>query len=63
MNKEKDLGYTNPEEDLEEYISNYLSDTYGFCHFGFKYIDNGDNVTAYDIEWDTSESLKEKNSI
>ena len=55
MNKENDLFYFDSDDDLEEYISDYLSDTYGYCHFRFNYIDNGENVTAYDIAWDISE--------
>ena len=27
----------NDEEDPEEYISDYLSDEYGYCHNGFTY--------------------------
>lgn len=53
LNKEKDLHYTNPDDDLEQAISDYLSNTFGYCHFGFKYVDNGENVRVYDIQWDT----------
>ena len=28
----------NDREEVEEAISDYLSDTYGFCHFGFNFI-------------------------
>ena len=53
---------SNSDKDgFEEYINNYLSDEYGYCHFGWNYdIDaNEDKVHVKDIEWDTSESLKE----
>ena len=55
LNKEKDLHYTNPDDDLEQTISDYLSNTFGYCHFGFKYVDNGENVRVYDIQWDTTD--------
>lgn len=44
------------DEDLGDIIGDYLSDVYGFCHFGFNYEvkDNGD-VLAFNIEWDTEE--------
>ncbi len=54
------------DEDPEERLSDLLSDRYGYCHFGFKYeVKNNENgepseFRCYDIEWDTSESLKEK---
>ena len=27
--------FPNYNEDIEEFVSDYLSDTYGFCHCGF----------------------------
>lgn len=52
-----DLNY-NPEYDnFDDLLSDYLSDTYGFCHYGFDYetdIISGD-IKIFDIEWDTSE--------
>lgn len=27
----------NNEEGLEDFLSDWLSDAYGFCHFGFEY--------------------------
>lgn len=59
LNKEKDLNYTNSEESLEKYISDYLSRKHG-CACEFKYIDNGDNVNVYDIKELCDESLKEE---
>jgi predicted transcriptional regulator YdeE len=44
---------------LDDAISDYLSDTFGFLHFGFNYEIVGDKVHVTDISWDTSESLKE----
>jgi len=59
-----DLGI-NPSEtegdEIDEIISDWLSDEYGFCHFGFEYDVEGDHINIYNIEWDTSESLKEEN--
>ncbi len=54
LNKEKDLLYTNSEEDLEEYINNYLSAVYG-CSAIYTYLDNGENITVYIIERDLTE--------
>ena len=57
-----DLGI-NPSEtegdELDELIGDWLSDEYGFCHYGFEYDVEGDHINIYNIEWDTSESLKE----
>ena len=45
---------------LEDRISNLLSDTYGYCHFGFKYrkvyneLKEPAMVTVYNIRWDTT---------
>lgn len=50
------------DDEISDLLSDYLSDTYGFCHKGFKWKgkeDSGDTLVCYDIEWDTSESLKE----
>ena len=54
---------SNSDKDgFEEYISNYLSDKYGFCHFGWNYdIDaNEDCVHVTDIDWDTSDEGMER---
>lgn len=53
----KELDFDGRDED--EVIGDYLSDKYGFCHFGFKFEKDGDKIQVSDIEWDTSESLKE----
>lgn len=48
-------------EDLEddeiigEIIGNYLSDTYGFCHYGFLYEIKDNKVYCSNIIWDTEE--------
>ena len=44
---------------FDEVISDYLSDEYGFCHYGFDYTVDKDAglVHVTDIKWDTSESL------
>lgn len=42
------------DDDIEEDISNYLSDTYGFLHFGFSYYVDDDGIHVENIEWDTS---------
>lgn len=49
------------EEDLQddeiigEIIGDYLSDTYGFCLFGFLYEIKGNKVYCSKIDWDTTE--------
>lgn len=48
---------------LNDLISDYLSNTYGFLHFGFNYDVSGDKVFVTDIAWDTSESLKETKTL
>jgi hypothetical protein len=53
------------DEDASEILSDLLSDTYGYCHFGFDYEvirnENGEpsKYICKNIEWDTSESLSE----
>jgi hypothetical protein len=54
------------DDDLEQTLSDKLSDDYGFCHFGFKYdreynpeTKKPEGVKVTDIKWDTSEALKE----
>ena len=37
------------EDEIEETISDYLSDTYGFCHFGFKFY-KGELNMKYDVK-------------
>jgi hypothetical protein len=57
-----ELNYNADEDDLSDAIGDYLSDKYGYCHFGFDIYDtdhmSGDIVVT-NIEWDVSESLKE----
>ena len=43
------------EQEQEEAISDYLSDTYGFCHYGFSYEDDGEKIHITNIEWDEEE--------
>jgi hypothetical protein len=49
------------EEELAEEISDYLSDTYGFCHKGFNFEvvrnENGESseFVVTDINWDTTD--------
>lgn len=57
-----ELDYDADEDDLSDVIGDYLSDRFGYCHFGFDIYDtdhmSGDIVVT-NIEWDLSESLKE----
>ena len=41
--------------DKEEAISDYLSDTYGYCHKGFAYEESGIAVAITNIIWDLEE--------
>ena len=41
--------------DKEEAISDYLSNKYGFCHYGFTYEEEGEVITITNIEWDEEE--------
>lgn len=51
------------DEDASEILSDLLSDTYGYCHFGFDYDiirnENGEpsKYICKNIKWDTNESL------
>lgn len=53
------------EEEISDVLSDLLSDTYGYCHFGFNYVvkknENGEpsEFICKNIKWDTSESLTE----
>lgn len=44
------------EDEVVDAISDYLSDTYGFCHKGFMWErgDDVDTINIYNIDWDTS---------
>ena len=51
-----DIEYDPECDNIEDAISDYLSDTYGYCHGGFYFetdTTTGD-ITVFDIEWDTS---------
>lgn len=51
-----DIEY-DPEYGIAGAISDYLSDTYGYCHYGFDFETDttmGD-ITVFNIEWDTSD--------
>lgn len=41
---EIDDKFVNDEDELSEVICDYLSDEYGFCHFGFDYFIQGRNT-------------------
>ena len=49
-------GETDPEE-LSDTLSDYLSDTYGYTHFGFDFDVKGDTIYIYNIKWDLDEKL------
>lgn len=51
-------GETDPEE-LSDTLSDYLSDTYGYTHFGFDFDVKGDTIYVYNIRWDLDEKLNE----
>lgn len=42
-------------EEQEELISDWLSDTYGFCHNGFAYQECEGQIHIMDIDWDITE--------
>ena len=44
----------------EEAMSNYLSDTYGFCHYYFEYEDDGEKIHITNITWDEEEERNHK---
>lgn len=43
-------------------IGNYLSNRYGYCHFGFNFDTNGDNdgdpIKVFDIQWDVGTDVE-----
>ena len=43
------------EDEREDAISDYLSDTYGFCHYGFCYEETDEQIHITNIEWDEEE--------
>lgn len=52
------LEYIHDEEEVTDAISDYLSDTYGFCHSSFEWEhgDDVDTINIYNIDWDTSDN-------
>lgn len=54
--------WDNMEEDeREDAISEYLSDTYGYCHNGFSYNVENSTITCT-VDWDLTEAVKDDNS-
>lgn len=52
-----DLGINPSETDgdeISDILSDYLSDTYGFCHYGFEFDADNDHINVYNIKWDFS---------
>jgi hypothetical protein len=47
--------YEMDEDDQGEAVSDYLSDTYGFCHYGFDYEETNGQIHITHIEWDEEE--------
>ena len=41
-------------EYVEEYINNYLSDSYGYCVNTYNYEIQDDNIHVSDIDWDVT---------
>ena len=53
-----ELGINPTETDgneIDDILSDYLSDTYGYCHYGFEYDVENDHINIYHIKWDTTE--------
>ena len=51
-----DRNWNNLNEfEREELLSDWLSDTYGFCHNGFAYYEKDGIIHITDIDWDTTE--------
>lgn len=42
-------------EDEEEFVSDYITNKYGFCHNGFNYDIVGDELIVSDVQWDIDE--------
>lgn len=57
------------EEELADILSDYLSDTYGYCHKGFSLrvvyneFDEPSKVVVTDIKWDVDEEIVEATSL
>ena len=43
------------DDERAEAISDYLSDSCGFCHYGFDYEESNGRIYIKNIEWDTEE--------
>jgi hypothetical protein len=44
------------DDELEEVLSDYLSDTYGYCHNGFHFDEDEEGIILIsDIDWDIDE--------
>ena len=53
---EVDIDWHNLNEfEREELLMDWLSDTYGFCHYGFMYEETDGIIHITDIDWDTAE--------
>lgn len=59
-NDKKDDDFLDNES---EYISDLLTDKYGFCHNGFKYEIKGNTVVCTDINWDIEDDMNHEWSI
>lgn len=44
------------EEEIEESISDYITEDTGYCHNGFQYTLTDDHYYVYNINWDTTEN-------
>ena len=49
-------------EKLEEELSEYLSDTYGFLHNGFNYVETDDEVIITNIAWEIDDENYEEDA-
>ena len=47
-----ELEMCESEEEFEEELSELLSDTYGFLHNGFSYVETEDEIIITHIEWE-----------
>lgn len=49
------IDFDEIKEEIGDIISGYLSDTYGFCHYGCDYEIKNGKVYCSNIVWDTEE--------
>jgi hypothetical protein len=55
-----DFDFLGLEDDLkEEILSDYLTDTYGFCHCGFMLEETNDEIIMSNILWDIDEGYED----